>query len=280
MAEEAQVVATAEAKVAEAKAPAAQPSMADMLAAKQAAKADAAPVVPAKPADAGVPDKDSADAPAKVPEAKVADKPALDAEDLAQTGDAVLDAGIKMMQTVAGLNSADVERILSMAYERGDASLVDVAYIKERFGEHAAYVEQLAKAYIERTQERVNGVVKQVFEKAGGQENWNLLNQTFQQHAPAGLKKAAEALANSEDFVGAAELIIEFSQSTGLVPVKGQHIAGGGAVANGALSADGFKAEMAKLRAAVGNRSFESGPAKAQYDALVRRRQAGRMQGL
>lgn len=250
-----------------------QPSMAEQLAAKQAA-------LKAEAGEPGAQDKSPTDVPGEGDSDKPDAKPSLDSENLAQTGDAVLDAGIKMMQQVAGLNAQDVDRMLAHAYERNDASLVDSAYIKERFGEHAGYVEQLAKAYIERTGERVQSVVKQVHEAAGGKENWDNFNATFQQHAPAHLKKAAEALADSEDFVGASQLIMEFAKSSGLVPVPGTHIAGGGAVANGALSGTGFREELAKLRAEVGNRSFESGPAKAKYDTLVRRRQAGRMQGL
>lgn len=248
-----------------------QPTNADLLAAKQASlKAEAAAQEPGKnPAD---PEKPEAEA---KPEATDAD-----AEDLAQTGDPVLDAGIKMMQSVAGLNASDVERIMAKAYESGDSADVDSAFIKERFGEHAAYVEQLSKAYIDRTNEKVGSVVKAVHEAAGGAEQWGLMNETFKQHAPQYLQKAAQAMADTQDFMGASEVIIEFAKQSGMVPVAGQHIQGGGAVANGALSAKGFSEELAKLRSEAGSRSFESGPIKAKYDTLVRRRQAGRVQNI
>lgn len=248
-----------------------QPTNADLLAAKQASlKADAAAQEPGKnPAD---PEPEPAEA---KPEADNAD-----AEDLAQTGDPVLDAGIKMMQSVAGLNSSDVERIMAKAYESGDSADIDSAFIKERFGEHAAYVEQLSKAYIDRTNEKVGSVVKAVHEAAGGAEQWGLMNETFKQHAPQYLQKAAQAMADIQDFMGASEVIIEFAKQSGMVPVAGQHIQGGGAVANGALSAKGFSEELAKLRTEAGSRSFESGPIKAKYDTLVRRRQAGRVQNI
>lgn len=248
-----------------------QPTNADLLAAKQAAlKAEATTQEPGKnPADL---EPEPAEA---KPEADNAN-----AEDLAQTGDPVLDAGIKMMQSVAGLNASDVERIMSKAYESGDSADVDSAFIKERFGEHAAYVEQLSKAYIDRTNEKVGSVVKAVHEAAGGAEQWGLMNETFKQHAPQYLQKAAQAMADTQDFMGASEVIIEFAKQSGMVPVAGQHIQGGGAVANGALSAKGFSEELAKLRSEAGSRSFESGPIKAKYDTLVRRRQAGRVQNI
>lgn len=248
-----------------------QPTNADLLAAKQATlKAEAAEQEPGKnPADPVKPEAEAK------PEAADAD-----ADDLAQTGDPVLDAGIKMMQSVAGLNASDVERIMAKAYESGDSADVDSAFIKERFGEHAAYVEQLSKAYIDRTNEKVGSVVKAVHEAAGGAEQWGLMNETFKQHAPQYLQKAAQAMADTQDFMGASEVIIEFAKQSGMVPVAGQHIQGGGAVANGALSAKGFSEELAKLRSEAGSRSFESGPIKAKYDTLVRRRQAGRVQNI
>lgn len=248
-----------------------QPTNADLLAAKQASlKAEAAEQVPGKNPAEPEPESDKAK-----PESDNAD-----AEDLAQTGDPVLDAGIKMMQSVAGLNASDVERIMAKAYESGDSADVDSAFIKERFGEHAAYVEQLSKAYIDRTNEKVGSVVKAVHEAAGGAEQWGLMNETFKQHAPQYLQKAAQAMADIQDFMGASEVIIEFAKQSGMVPVAGQHIQGGGAVANGALSAKGFSEELAKLRSEAGSRSFESGPIKAKYDTLVRRRQAGRVQNI
>lgn len=250
-----------------------RPTNAELLAQSQAAAAKS------EADKVGLPGKLPADKPAGGSEGSDAAQ-SLDASNLANTGNAMLDASITMMQQTAGLNSEDVDRILSNAFARGDASLIDTAYIKERFGDKAGYVEQLANAYIQHTTEQTQATVNSVYELAGGEEGWNLHNQTFQQHAPAHLQSAAKSLADAGNFKEAATLIVEYSKGTGLVPVSGTHIRGGGAVANGALTAEGFRTEMNKLRESTGNRSLESGPAKAQYDALVRRRQAGRMQNL
>lgn len=255
-----------------------QPTNAELLAQRDALLKEQGQEKPVE--EVVVPGKNPADVTAEAALSKGAEKPDFDPEDLANTGNAVLDAGIKMMQQVAGLNSADVERIMAKAYERGDASLIDTAYIKERFKEHAPYVEQLASEYIRHTQERVTSVVDAVYKSAGGKESWDTANQAFTQHAPAHLKNAVEALSNAENFTAAAELVLEFARSSGLIAVPGEHIQGGGAVANGALSQENFRKELSALRQSVGNRSFESGPAKAQYDALVRRRQAGMQRGL
>lgn len=261
-----------EAKQPEAK----QPTMAEQLATSQQAQKEQEGQV-----EAGKPQGDiPSDGKPEGSEDKGSEKPKLDSDNLAQTGDAVLDASIEMMQRKTGLNSADAEKILSRAFEEGDASLIDVAYIKERFGEDAGYIEQLAKAYIQHTQTQVNQVIKEVYEVAGGEENWNLYNQTFQQHADEDLKDTVATLSDAGKFAKAARMIVKFAQESGMVPVHGQHIQGGGAVANGALSAKGFSEELAKLRQTYRGKSLESGTAAAQYQTLLNRRNAGRMQGI
>lgn len=254
-----------------------QQSNADIVAAKQAAK-QAEEAAAAEQASTG--QGKSPTEPESQGENTQSDKSGFDAENLASTGNDVLDAGIAMMQKVAGLNSQDVERILSTAFDRGDPSLIDAAYIKERFGEHAGYVEQLAKAYIEHSQVESQRVVKAVHEAAGGEEQWELLNSTFQQSAPDVLKRAVKALADANDFIGASQLVIDYARGTGTVPVQGQHLKGGGSTSQGPLSAADFRKEMTALRESAGNRSFEQGPVKTQYDNLLRRREAGRRQGL
>ena len=118
-----------EAKQPEAK----QPTMAEQLAASQQAQKEQEGQV-----EAGKPQGDiPSDGKPEGSEDKESEKPKLDSDNLAQTGDAVLDASIEMMQRKTGLNSADAEKILSRAFEEGDESLIDVAYIKERFGEDA-----------------------------------------------------------------------------------------------------------------------------------------------
>lgn len=223
-----------------------------------------------------VPDKTSADAAPTKPEVETKVE---SGESLAKTGNAVLDAGIEMMQRTAGLNSEDVNRIFAKAQESGDASSIDVAYIKERFPEHASYIEQLANAYVEHSTTQVNQVIKSVHEKAGGSERWELLNQTFKQSAPAELQRAVKALADSEDFAGAADLVISFSESSGLVPVHTQQLRGG-APLDGALSAKEFAEEVRKLRGPNGQGSLESSRTNTQFQNLVRRRALGKSKGL
>lgn len=252
----------------------AQPTMAEQLAASQQAQKET--TVETGESQGNSP---SADTP-EGSEDTNSDKPKLDSENLAQTGDAVLDASIEMMQRKTGLNSADADKILSRAFSEGDPSLIDTAYIKERFGEDAGYIEQLAKAYIAHTQTQVSGVVKGVYELAGGEEQWNLSNQVFQQHADEDLKEIVAALSEAGKFDKAAKQVVKFARESGLIPVNGEHIKGGGAVANGALTQKAFGEELTKLRKEFKGKSFESGAALARYQSLLSRRSAGRAQNI
>ena len=230
------------------------------------------------PSNAVVPDQTSADAAA----GNALDKQEAKSdgqEPLAKTGNDALDAGIEMMQKVAGLSAADVSRIFSKAEASGDLSHIDKEFIKDRFPEHASYIEKLANLYVEHQTTSVNKIVSDVHTKAGGTERWGLLNQTFQQNAPQALQSAVKALGDAGDFAGAADLVIQFSESSGLVPVENGMLKGG-AASDGALSAKDFATELSKLRAAFPNRSLESGKAAAQYKSLVQRRALGKSKNL
>lgn len=245
-----------------------------------------APVVPEasapapvqQPSTAEVPDKTSADAPAGDAPADAGAKPE-GVEPLAKTGDDVLDAGIEMMQQVAGLSPADVERIFAKANASGDSADIDKDFIKERFKEHASYIEKLADRYVQYSNKQANDVVTGIHDKVGGAERWNLLNETFKQNAPAHLQTAVKALADANDFTNAADIIVGFSESSGLVPVQ-NGLLKGGAASDSALSAKEFSAEYAKLREAAGGRSLESGKFAESYQSLVRRRALGKSKGL
>lgn len=225
-----------------------------------------------------VPDKTSADTTSGDESAKADPKPE-DSEPLAKTGDDVLDAGIEMMQKVAGLSNADVERIFAKANASGNAADIDKAFIKQRFGEHASYIEKLADRYVDYSITQANAVVTGIHNKVGGAERWDLINQTFKQNAPQHLQLAVKALADANNFNDAADVIIGFSEGSGLIPID-NGILKGGAASDSALSAKEFSTEYAKLREAAGSRSLESGKYADAYQNLVRRRALGKSKGL
>ena len=126
--------------------------------------------------------KDSPD-PTKIPLDIEALKAALDKggdstkeqpQELAQTGNPTIDAGVAMLQKVSGLTDSDMVRALGKALEYQDPNLIDTAFIKERFGEHAAYAELLAKAYLEDQVGQATKAVQEAYDIVGGKENWEV----------------------------------------------------------------------------------------------------------
>lgn len=200
-------------------------------------------------------------------------------KDLAETGNPAIDAGIAMLKQVSKLTDADMVRAIGKAVEYKDSNLIDTAFIKERFGEHAAYAELLAKAYLEDQVGQAQKAVNAAYEAAGSKEKWDAAAQVFNAKAPEHLRKAARALADSGDIQGASKLVLETCQSMGMIAQVNPKLQGGAGTA-GALTAKAFSEEYAKLRKEVGNRSLESSAFNGRYQELLARRAAGKRAGL
>lgn len=199
-------------------------------------------------------------------------------KDLPPTGNPAIDAGIAMLKKVTGLSDADMLRAVGKAAEYGDENLIDMAYIKERFGEHAVYAEMLAKAYLQDQVGQAQRAVQTAYDMVGGKDNWNSMTAVFNAKAPEHLRQAARALADSGNIEGAAKLIVESAQSMGIVPKVSPKLQGGGAI-NDALDAKGFSEAYSALRKEAGNQSLESSKFKPRLDALMARRAAGKAKG-
>lgn len=198
---------------------------------------------------------------------------------LENTGNAAIDAGVAMLTKVSGLNDSDMQRAIGKAVEYGDKNLIDTAFIKERFGEHAAYAQLLAEAYLDDQVGQAQRAVAEVHDLVGGKGNWDATAQIFKAKAPEHLRNAAQALANSGDLKGAAQLVVETCQSLGLIPNVNPQLRGG-AGNYGALSASDFTKEYQALRKEAGNQSLESNKFKDRYESLLQRRSAGKRMGI
>jgi hypothetical protein len=199
--------------------------------------------------------------------------------ELATTGNPAIDAGIAMLKQVSKLNDADMVRAIGKAVEYNDPNLIDSAFIKERFGEHAQYAELLAKAYLDDQIGQAQRAVTAAYDLVGGKQNWETASQLFNAKASEHVRAAARALANSGDVAGAAKLVVETVQGLGLI-AKEAGILKGGAALDGALSAADFSKEYLALRKEAGNRSLESPKFAQRYQNLLSRRAAGKAKGL
>lgn len=211
---------------------------------------------------------------------KAGAEPQVEAQtELAETGNPAIDAGIAMLKQVSKLNDADMVRAIGKAVEYNDPNLIDSAFIKERFGEHAQYAELLAKAYLDDQIGQAQRAVTAAYDLVGGKQNWETASQLFNAKAPEHVRAAARALANSGDVAGAAKLVVETVQGLGLI-AKEAGILKGGAALDGALSAADFSKEYQALRKEAGNRSLESPKFAQRYQNLLSRRQAGKAKGI
>ncbi|UVD41497.1 hypothetical protein [Klebsiella phage pKp11] len=183
-----------------------------------------------------------------------------------------------MLQKVSGLTDSDMVRALGKALEYQDPNLIDTAFIKERFGEHAAYAELLAKAYLEDQVGQATKAVQEAYDIVGGKENWEVAAQLFNSKAPEPLRNAARVLANSGELKQAAELVASFCRDMGLIKTQNPMVRG--VASNNALSAAEFRAEYTKLRQEAGNRSLASPQFSQRYNDLLARREAGKRVGL
>ena len=199
-------------------------------------------------------------------------------QELAQTGNPTIDAGVAMLKQVSGLTDSDMVRALGKALEYQDPNLIDTAFIKERFGEHAAYAELLAKAYLEDQVGQATKAVQEAYDIVGGKENWEVAAQLFNSKAPEPLRNAARVLANAGELKQAAELVSGFCRDMGLIKTQNPMVRG--VASNNALSAADFRAEYTKLRQEAGNRSLASPQFSQRYNDLLARREAGKRVGL
>ena len=201
------------------------------------------------------------------------------ATELAETGNPAIDAGIAMLKQVSKLNDADMVRAIGKAVEYNDPNLIDSAFIKERFGEHAQYAELLAKAYLDDQIGQAQRAVTAAYDLVGGKQNWETASQLFNAKASEHVRAAARALANSGDVAGAAKLVVETVQGLGLISKEAGILKGGSAL-DGALSASDFSKEYQALRKEAGNQSLEGPKFAARYQNLLSRRSAGKAKGI
>lgn len=205
-------------------------------------------------------------------------KPAVTGTEFS-TGNAVIDSGLKTLESVTGCTTQDMERAVRAALQTGDESLIDLEYIKEKFKEHAPLAESLAKAYIQDSKREQESTVQAVYQQAGGKEQWDYANSVFQSQAPEYLKNIVNLAVQSGNILEASSVVIEFGKSSGAIPNVGNNLKGSGSPSLGALSASEFKEEYSKLRKEAGNRSLESPQFKEKYNSLLQRREAGRARG-
>lgn len=228
---------------------------------KQAAPAPAPAQVAPVPQVAANPEADAANA---IAAAKGADDP-------------LVNNTLEMLDLlVPGIN---LERALGLAIDRGDASLIDRAYLNEVGKDKAAKLVKLAEGMVAHVNGVIDGVMTGLHTTAGSEAGWNAATAAFQNNAPVHLKAWAIDLLNSghpAKVKQAGEAIIDFARQSGqIVTQPKNHVSAGGGVPNSSLGLSKQQYQEARLKLNRRDRDYES--AARELDA---RRAIGKKMGL
>lgn len=195
------------------------------------------------------------------------------------TGDAVLDMGIDAVTRLSGCSRDDFIRIVGKAVERNDISLLDEAFVNEKYGDYKEHFRQITQALIDKRVADTETHVKVAYGVAGSEEAWKNAVGVFNQNAPEHMKLAVKTMIDNGNVKEGAQLLMEVVRNLG-VPGSTSGLPVGNGTSKAGLSADQFREEMNKLIKEAGNRSLESGIYGERYQELLARRAIGRKAGL
>lgn len=222
-----------------------------------------------------------------IPEAKPAPSPTPEVPKVETSvnftsGNAALDAAVNSVAKVAGATDADIQRAIGVALERGDVSLIDKAFIAEKFGANATTFSTIAetlvteaKAAAEQYNATVDAAIKEV---VGDRATWDKHAEAFKATAPAHIQAAARAMLDSGFVKEGMQFVLSHTNGS-VVPNTGNLIGGVPSGQPAGLSAEEFRIEQSKLMKEAGNRSLESGDYNNRLQALIKQRQIGKANG-
>lgn len=241
-----------------------EPTLAEILDAIQKKH----PAVPATdPAVPAVPNE-------QPPAGSVADP--LKADDKINTGNKALDVAVSSFIRSTGASDGDLERATKNALEYGDPSLIDEAFLKERFKDRWEEAKQIAEAVVEQTGVERQKLVDAVYATAGDKAKWDASLAVYKQHAAPGLQKAIQLMFDSGDAASvkeAASLVVDFAKGSGVLPSASGRVAAGTGPADAAgLSLKDFQSAMNKLNPS--SRTYS-----ADYSKLIELRRIGKQLG-
>lgn len=172
--------------------------------------------------------------------------------DVTQITDPIIRSMATVMQTVG--KDLDLDRVLGKALTHDDISLIDEAYLREKGGESAQQLAEIARGIVQAVGAKADAVTAEVFAAAGGEAQWDTSVAAFNTAAPQELRVTVAQMLNStnENFIKAgAKIVAEFGKGSGMIPQVGAPLlnaeAGAGAAGQG-LSKAQFQSELVKIK--------------------------------
>jgi len=193
------------------------------------------------------------------------------------TGNKALDIAVQTFVSMTGTTEADVSKAMELAYATGDVNKIDTAFLKERYGDKADQAIALVQAVFEADVSAKESLLKDVYNTAGGEEQFKRCVDLFKQGAKPALQAVVKNMLDSGDAEAvrqAAALIAEYGDKSGaFVQKQGDRLnAQAGVVAGQGLSRDEFLAARRQLNPM--SRSYRS-----DFDKLIELRQLGKASG-
>lgn len=196
--------------------------------------------------------------------------------DVTTLEDPILRSMATVMQTVG--KDLDMDRALGLAIERGDAGLIDKAYLREKGGESADQLITIAEGIVQAVEQQAAAVTSEVHALAGGESGWNVAVAAFNKSASPEMRSVVKLMLDSEkksQITAGAKLVVEFAKQSGFVPTVNALVQNGGSAASAAqaLSKEGFQEALRTLD--PNSRQYQN-----QRAELFARRQQGKQLGM
>lgn len=195
--------------------------------------------------------------------------------DVTTIDDPIIRSMATVLQTVG--KGVDMNRALAAAIDRGDPSLVDVAYLREAGGANAEQLITIAKEVVSAIEAKATEVTAKVHTLAGGEGAWNTSAASFNAAAPEELRLVVKQMLDSKQtklIEAGAKIVVEFGKASGLVPKHAQSVQGGAAAMPSAMALDKFQFQDELRKLNPQDRQFET-----KRGELFARRQLGKKLG-
>lgn len=193
--------------------------------------------------------------------------------DLSKVQDPIIKSMGNILQTVG--KDLDLDRVLGRALAEGDVTLIDAAYVGEKGGQNAAQILEIAKGLVQQVAAKSQAVTSKVHATAGGEQQFSLAMQVFNQSAPAELKMLTKMMLDSPDenmILNGAKLVAEFGKASGSIPQQGAALLNTGAT--GAYGLQGLS--KAQFQSELGKLNRNAPDYQEQRDILYSRRAVGK----
>lgn len=118
----------------------------------------------------------------------------------------------------------DMNRALGHAISHGDPSLIDSHYLREKGGQNADALIEIAKGIVQAVEQQSNATVDRIMQAVGGEQAWKASVAVFNTAAPKELRTTVAQMLNSgkEDLIQAgAKIVAEFGKNSGMIPRTG-----------------------------------------------------------